>query len=200
MTTTSSNPLALLALILSSASPAVAQTATEPDEEHTGAASDPASGLHLDAEVDPTAYAFSGHSLHVGIGYRQLRLDFGNFAMDIPSFLDPNRGFAASANGFGLKLQVFPFEEHSGLFAGVDAGLIRMLVERDGSGLASTQLQVPAGIHLGWRIPLPASFYLSPWIGLAYNFGARDIALGDATYEMNAFTVFPAIHLGYQAR
>jgi hypothetical protein len=188
--------LRVFVLALAGASPTAAQSATEPD----GADDTPKSGLHLDAEIDPTAYVFSGHSLHVGIGYRHLRLDFGNFAMDIPGFLDPNQGFAASASGFGVKLQLFPFAEHEGFFAGVDAGLIRMLVERDRTSLAATQYQVPAGIHLGYRIPLPASFYLSPWIGLAYTFGADDLALGDATYEVNAFTVFPAIHLGYQAR
>jgi len=37
-----------------------------------------ASPIDGDVEVDPTAYALSGNSIHVGVGYQHLRLDLGN--------------------------------------------------------------------------------------------------------------------------
>lgn len=43
-----------------------------------------ASPVRADAEIDPTAYALSGSSLHVGIAYRHLRVDLGTFGLVMP--------------------------------------------------------------------------------------------------------------------
>lgn len=41
---------------------------------------------------------------------------------------------------------------------------------------------------------------VTPWTGVSRCFIVRDITLGDATYESNPITVFPAVHLGYRFR
>jgi hypothetical protein len=159
------------------------------------AAADP---VHVDVETDPTAYVLSGSSVHVGIGKGRFRLDLGNFALAMPQFVHGDDGFDVSFHGFGAKLQVFPFEAQRGLFAGVDAGVARMLIERQGTDLAVRQDQLGVGIHVGYRIPLFDRFYATPWIGVGYQFHAKDMMLADATYEPQKISVFPAVHLGYR--
>lgn len=158
------------------------------------------SAFHADVEVDPTAYVLSGHSLHVGLGYRHVRLDLGAFAMALPAWAHGNDGYDASFNGFGAKLQVFPFAEQRGFFVGVDGGVSRLLARRQGTDLASEQLQGAVGVDLGYRISLPADFYVTPWIGVSYQFGRKDVTLAAAAWHQNALNVFPAVHLGYQFR
>lgn len=155
---------------------------------------------HADVEVDPTAYIFNGNSLHVGLGYARWRLDLGNFGMDVPAFAEPNHGFAASGNGYGLKFQLFPFAEQTGVVVGIDAAVARMNIRQSSSGVALNQTQLAAGVNAGYRWHLPASFYVTAWLGLSYSFGARDLSFAGADYEMNPWRVFPAIHVGYQLR
>lgn len=154
------------------------------------------SALHVDAETDPTAFALSGYSLHLGLGHRAWRLDLGAFAMDIPQFVHGNSDFDTSFSGFGAKLQHFPFEDRAKLFIGLDASLNRVLVERHNVDLAVRQHQPSVGVNLGYRVMLPAEFYVTPWIGVGRVFNARDVSLGDKTFAMAAYSVFPAIHLG----
>jgi hypothetical protein len=157
-----------------------------------------ASPWHADFEVDPLAYAFRGYSLHVGIGYKHGRLDLGTFAADLPSFMDTD-GFNTSAQGFGLKLQFFPFAEQHGFFFGVDSNLTRAWVQRENTELAVSRRAFSAGVLVGARIKLPAGFYATPWIGVSYSFSHEPLLLGGATYgEGSGFGVFPTIHLGYQ--
>lgn len=165
-----------------------------------GSTTTPSPAFHADVEVDPTAYVLSGHSLHVGLGYRHVRLDLGAFAMALPAWAHGNDGYDASFDGFGVKLQVFPFAEQRGLFFGVDGGVSRLLARRQGTDLASQQLQGAVGVDLGYRISLPADFYVTPWIGLSYQLGRKDVTLAAAAWHQSALNVFPAVHLGYQFR
>lgn len=57
-----------------------------------------------------------------------------------------------------------------------------------------------AGIDVGWRINLPAGFYLKPWVGFDFTFNPRDVTLGGQTFKGSIFNVFPAIHIGYRFR
>lgn len=157
-----------------------------------------ASPVHGDLEIDPTAYALSGNSLHVGIGLGHLRVDLGCFAMALPQFVHGDDGFDVSFDGFGAKLQWFPRAEQTGFFAGVDGGVLRVLAERRGTDLAARDVVFGVGVHAGYRITLPASFYVTPWIGVGYNVGTDAIILDGKTYAPSAFTVFPAVHLGYR--
>src|SRR5688500_19215795 len=86
------------------------------------------SHFHADMEVDPTAYVLDGYSLHVGLGWKRLRVDLGAFALAVPAAIHGNDGFSAAFDGFGAKLQYFPLRPQRGLFVGGDAGAIRTLV------------------------------------------------------------------------
>jgi hypothetical protein len=152
--------------------------------------------VHVDVEIDPTAFVFAGHSLHVGLGRGRFRIDLGAFAMRIPHAVDGNEGFTRSFSGFGAKLQYFLFDEARGGFVGVDAGVASSLIERDGTQMASNTTQFIVGANVGWRWRITDR--LSTWISLDRNVNARDIVLDSATYKASRWTVFPAIHLGYR--
>lgn len=154
--------------------------------------------IHGDVEIDPTAYALSGNSIHVGIARDHLRVDLGNFALALPQWVHGDDGFDVSFDGFGAKLQYFPRLDQHGAFFGIDGGLLRVLAERQGTDLAARQTQVGLGVHVGYRIALPEGFYVTPWIGVSYQLGASDVTLADRTYAPSSISVFPAIHVGYQ--
>jgi hypothetical protein len=177
--------VAALAVGLAAPAPAAAESPAE---------------LHGDVEVDPTAYALSGYSVHAGFGWSRLRVDLGAFAMALPGFVHGNEGFDASFDGFGAKLQYFPLAEQAGLFVGVDAGLGRMLVQRDGTDLAARRRQLTAGVDAGWRFELWEGLYATPWLGVGYAFNARDVVLGGQTFQSSPWVLFPAVHLGYRFR
>jgi hypothetical protein len=177
-------------------SPAVARLAFLAATLGASAAAAEPGDFHADAEVDPTAYVLSGFSIHVGLGYQRFRLDLGNFAMAIPQLVHGDDGFDVSFDGYGAKLQYFPMDEQRGLFVGVDAALVHMLAQRQGTDLAVRRLQLNAGVDVGYRIALPDDFYVTPWIGVGVQLGADDVTLAGATYHPDRVSVFPAIHIG----
>jgi hypothetical protein len=162
--------------------------------------SPPPASLCADVEIDPTAYVLKGYSVHVGLGWKRLRVDLGAYAMDVPPFFHGNDGFDLAFDGFGLTLQVFPFAEQGGPFVGLGAGVTREIVSLRDTDSSSRHIGVGAGIDVGWRINLPAGFYVKPWVGFNFKFNPRDVKLGGQTYEDHFFGVFPAIHLGYRFR
>jgi hypothetical protein len=174
--------------------------AAVPATAHADAPLDRSAAFHADIEIDPTAYVLDGNSLHVGIGWRSLRVDLGNFAIAMPQFVHGDDDFDVRFDGYGAKLQWFPFAEQRGLFVGVDAGVARVQIDRQDSDRGARQTQIGAGVHVGYRISLPAGFYATPWIGVGFQTGADDVTIDGATYEGSALSVFPAIHLGYQLR
>ncbi len=157
-----------------------------------------ASAWHLDVETDPTAFAFRGYSLHVGLGWQHLRLDLGGYAMDLPGFVEANDGFESSFRGAGAKLQLFLFDEQQGGFIGVDAGVNQLRVKETKTSTDATQLQLSTGVNLGWRFALPWNLYATPWLGVSYAFNSPDIQVGERAYHPQAVTFFPAVHLGYR--
>jgi hypothetical protein len=159
-----------------------------------------ASPFHADAEVDPTAYALSGNSIHVGLGYDRFRLDLGNFAIALPRWVTGNDDYNVSFDGYGIKLQMFPLAEQRGLVVGVDAAYARVLAERRGTQMAVRDGEVQVGVDVGYRIPITHGFYATPWLGVAYAFSASDVTLAGATYQPMHLVVFPAIHVGYSFR
>jgi hypothetical protein len=194
-------PFATLAVALSTIALPRPAAATQKEIVAARAGAErPSNGLHVDVESDPTAFVFGGYSLHLGLGYRHLRLDLGGYAMDVPSFVEPNAGFDASFRGVGTKLQLFLFDEQTGGFVGVDAGISQLRVEETASGERQSQLQVGYGVNFGWRFPLPFGLHATPWLGISYTPNARDLHFARKTYEPNSVLVFPAVHLGYRFR
>lgn len=187
----------LLTPILTLAGLALPQTAGAVE---SAAPADEGPALHADVEIDPLAYALSGFSLHAGIGYGRLRVDLGTYALALPQLVHGDDGFDLSFDGYGVKLQLFFFAEQSGLFVGVDGGLVRGYAQRQGTQLAARQNSGSVGVNTGYRIPLGQGFYVTPWIGLDYLFGGKDISLAGATTKASPISVFPTVHLGYRFR
>ncbi len=158
------------------------------------------SHFHGDFEIDPTAYVASGHSIHVGIGYDHLRLDLGAYAMRLPELLTGDEDFTLSMSGYGIKVQYYLFHEQRGGFIGVDGGVTHILSQLKGTELARRQQMFGVGMDAGWRFALPAGFYVTPWLGVSYNFGVDDVTLAGKTQHNNPVVVFPAVHLGYRFR
>jgi len=154
--------------------------------------------FHLDVEVDPTAYVLSGYSLHVGLGWRRVRLDLGAYALALPSVVQRNDAFDVSFHGFGAKLQYFMFHDDVGAFVGVDGGVAWQLAERTSTNVVGRDRQVSLGINAGYRIALGHQLYVTPWIGVSRAFGVDATMLNGATFEPQRVVVFPAIHLGYR--
>jgi hypothetical protein len=155
-----------------------------------------AAAVRADMEVDPTAYVLGGYSVHAGIVHERLRVDIGAFAMNVPQFLHGNSNFRESFDGYGLKLQYFPFADQAGAFAGVDVGLVRVRLRRVGTDLASQSDQIGVGVHAGYRFELGRSFYATPWLGVGYQFNAGATTLGGQTFTADRWSIFPAVHIG----
>jgi hypothetical protein len=156
--------------------------------------------FHADLELDPTAYALDGFSLHVGLGFRALRVDLGAFGLHVPEFVHGQKDFEQAFDGYGVKVQYFPFAEQRGAFIGVDGAYSRSSIHLRGSQLSARDRQFVLGINAGFRLDLPANFYVTPWLGVGYAFGAEDVTLAGQTFDTNPLILFPAIHLGYRLR
>lgn len=158
------------------------------------------SRFHADLELDPTAYALDGFSLHVGLGWNALRVDLGVFGLHVPEFVHRQPEFDLAFDGYGVKLQYFPFATQRGAFIGVDAAHSRSRVCLRGTQLAARDNQFTLGVNAGMRVDLVAGLYVTPWLGVGYAFGAEDLSLADQTFSANPLIVFPALHLGYRLR
>jgi hypothetical protein len=156
------------------------------------------SSYHLDLEADPTAYALSGYSAHLGLGFDHVRVDLGVYAMHVPQFVHGDDGYDVRFNGLGTKVQYFFATEQRGWFAGVDADFAWIRASRQGTDASDLQRTFGLGVDAGYRISLPVGFYVTPWLGLGYQFGTKDVTIAGATYKSSPITVFPAIHLGYR--
>lgn len=151
-----------------------------------------------DVEVDPLAYALKGHSLHVGLWMKQWRLDLGSFGLAAPSWIHGQEGFTQSFSGFGLKLDYFFKPSRAGVFVGLETGLARTTIRQESTGLSDTLPVLNAGGRAGYRWTFGERFFVSPWVGVGYAFGAHDSVLGGARFSPQRITVFPTIHVGYQ--
>jgi hypothetical protein len=194
-----SNQQVLVAVLLVVALAPPSRALGDPGSWRSSVASEKgAARLHLDVEVDPTAYLLNGYSAHLGVGWERLRLDLGAFAADVPRFLHGNAGFSTTFHGYGAKLQLFLAAEQAGPFVGVEGQRAHQQVRLDGTGLSSRQVTWSAGVDAGWRFTLGRRLYLTPWVGLQYSPGARDVTLDGRTFRSHAWTVYPAVHVGYR--
>ena len=60
--------------------------------------------------------------------------------------------------------------------------------------------QFALGANAGFRIDIVGGLYLTPWLGVAYAFGADDVTLDGKTFAGKPLIIFPALHLGFHLR
>jgi hypothetical protein len=150
----------------------------------------------VEVEADPVAYALNGFSLHAAKVMGATRLSVGAFGIDVPRSFHGNEGWRSSMRGAGVKWDYLG-QSIDGWFAGVDAGYMRMNYSLDSGGDAVKRNVIGAGVRAGYRFPLrQTGFYLSPWVGVSYNFDGDDVAVGTELFDRSAVTVFPTVHVG----
>jgi opacity protein-like surface antigen len=187
------------ALAASLAAPLAAAQAAEAPPAVMGAAPSPSpSRLHVDAEIDPAGYLLDGYSLHLGVGWRHLRVDLGAYAMRLPQAVHGHDDLDVSFDGYGVKLQYFFRPEQTGGFVGVDAGVIRPTVRKSGTQLSERHTELGVGVNFGWRFTFAERFYATPWLGIGYGLDPHTVTVGGSTYEGSHLSVFPAVHFGYR--
>jgi hypothetical protein len=158
------------------------------------------SPVRMDLEIDPTAYALAGYSVHLGAGSGRLRVDLGMYSLDVPRFAHGNRDFDVSFDGAGARLQWFRSAEQIGAFADVSAGITRKHIRLTGSDAFNRTNVFGTGIDVGWRFALPAGFYVTPWAGVEYDFGVHDVVLDGRAFRDRSISPFAAVHVGYRLR
>ena len=85
-------------------------------------------------------------------------------------------------DGFGMKLDVFLKDDWRGPFAGLEAGLSDTTL-RSPDGAHDRDTSVLVGGRVGWRVPFPAGFYVTPWVGLDYALDAGDRTVGAFVFD-----------------
>lgn len=155
------------------------------------------SAQQFDVEIDPIAYVMNGYSVHLGYLWGSFRLDVGVFGIEVPAAVHGNDGFANRIDGAGVKLDYYVSEPGSGLFAGIEGGIVRSTVEWTETGDGTHRAQYSVGARTGYRFLIGHRFTVTPWVGLGYTLNARDQQVGGHAFETGAFQPFPTVHLGY---
>jgi hypothetical protein len=153
-----------------------------------------------EVEADPAAYALSGYSIHVGdpILSGKSRLQFGAFAAETPEWVHGNSGWTEKSHGATFKFDYFPFHPLRGLFFGLDTSYARVRYTLQQTHEKTYQNVVGLGPRIGYRFDIGRHFYVSPWVSVDYQFGAKDVVLSGKTFEQGKIAVFPAVHLGWR--
>lgn len=184
--------------ILTTSLIALATASVHAETRAPAATTTAAADLHLDLEVDPTAYALSGYSVHLGVGWRRLRVDLGVYAMDVPAFIHGNDGFDAAFAGAGAKLQYFPLAAQRRLFFDLGFGVSRREITLAESGESTRDIATSIGASTGYRFGLPYGFYATPWAGINVDLDHTRAMVGGRSFAMSRVTPFAAIHVGYR--
>lgn len=158
----------------------------------------------LEIETDPIAWAVGGGSFHVALAQSQQRFQIGYAFLELPAGLAQFEGLTESFQTISLKWDYFPFAETQakGWFFGPTLDLMRWKYENEQDALNQNALNM--GLRTGFKFhPFPNKqfldgLYLTPWAGLSYKTGDRDIRVGDLSYSLNPIAPFITVHLGYQ--
>lgn len=159
-------------------------------------------------EVDPSTFVFNGYSAN--FGYKpsaKWTVGVATFALKFPGVLaglaiDPNPSTATLRlqSGYSAYLHRSLSEDRSGWWVGVQTGVTNFKITDsrfgDQSRSYTARILMP---RFGYKYYVGRSdFYLLPWAGLTYIFGAdKKQPLGTSTYEVKPVLPFGAVHLGY---
>lgn len=149
-------------------------------------------------ESDPIAFAFSGHSIHAGLETDRFRLQIGSFGTNLPDSFKDSEKFEVSFTGYGVKLDYFKDKE-GGMFVGMTYSITEYEFEHIATQVNEVRDSNSLGLRLGYKYRLTDNFYVTPWIGVSKNLSDRStIQLSGDDYQLDDWTIFPTIHLGYQ--
>ena len=89
--------------------------------------------------------------------------------------------------------------ERAGLFAGGGASFMRANYRHEAAADTVNRNILRVGVRGGFRQPTGWSgLYVTPWVGLRYNFDGEDVAIGNEAFRRRAITLLPTIHVGWR--
>ncbi|AEF56285.1 hypothetical protein [Marinomonas posidonica] len=153
--------------------------------------------MAFDVEVDPFAYALSGHSVHFGFGENNFRFDIGLFGADIPEAFHGNENYEQEFTGYGVKLD-YLFGRYEGLFVGIEAQTSEYKYTLKSTKENTTRTQTSFGPRIGYRIMYSKNMTITPWLGIDFNLEHDDIVLSGEKFESSTVSLFPTVHLGWK--
>ncbi|WP_394183757.1 hypothetical protein [Marinomonas posidonica] len=153
--------------------------------------------MAFDVEIDPLAYALSGHSVHFGFGQQNYRFDIGLFGLEMPEAFHGDENYDVKFEGFGVKLD-YLFGNYAGWFVGVEANSSNVTYTRTSTKETATRTQISLGPRIGYRIMYTQNITITPWLGIDLNLEHDDVILDGERFESDAVSFFPAVHLGWR--
>jgi hypothetical protein len=155
-------------------------------------------------EVDPIAYALDGHSLHVIYHTGRWRFDAGSYGIKVPEGLQANKGYRLRNEGFGVKAN-YLLQGLNGFYTGIGIGYSDLEATFKETGEKKKGNSIGAGVNVGYRVFINKEkegnrkgLYLTPWVGINYNFYPKEIEFSNREYKQEAVEFFPTVHIGYR--
>ncbi|MEC9282998.1 MAG: hypothetical protein VX642_09810 [Bdellovibrionota bacterium] len=152
-------------------------------------------------ETDPAAFVLKGHSLHIGYQLDSIRFQVGSFAAQYPDFILKNNNFEVFQSGYGFKIDIWGAEKE-GLFMGIDYSKTTASYKLKTNSLEVKKDIDLIGPRIGYRFFWGKSIYVSSWLSIYKNLKADSesdtITIDGESYEQEEYTVFPAVHIGFQ--
>ncbi len=157
----------------------------------------------FEIETDPIAFALKGYSLHGIYKHNRLRIDLGVFGITQPEGFTGTKGYEIKTKGVGMKVN-FLLNRQQTFFAGIGSGFSKNKIIQKATGEQKQQQIVSAGVHFGYRWFLLKNkgggwknLYLAPWVSVDRNFETKKPVFSAGSYQQQAWTFFPTVHIGY---
>jgi hypothetical protein len=161
-------------------------------------------GSAFEIEIDPIAFLLGGYSFHGIYQHEKVRIDAGVYGLDVPESFQHNTGYELRNEGLGIKVN-YVLNGVDGWYAGLGLGYSKLEAKHQESGEAATGSSVGTGVDIGYRWFLKKKkddevkgLYLTPWLGINYNFYPDKVQFASREYKHKAFELFPTVHLGYR--
>lgn len=130
--------------------------------------------------------------------FDRARLSAGVFAADVPRDFHGNSGWDFAVRGASLKWDYLGASQ-DGFFVGMELQRTRNRHVYCGTGSTALRYATALGIRGGYRMPIgDRGFFITPWVGVSYSGDSDDVVIDGETFEGNAITVFPTVHVGRQ--
>lgn len=152
----------------------------------------------VNLEVDPLPYVFDGFSVSGGLDGEHVGYELEVFGLDVPRNFHGNEGFTQVVRGASAKAAYYFSGTAGGFFTGVDLDVSSATFTWEDTGSEVSDVQVTAGLSVGYKWPLTDHLYVKPWAGLGYMFTSDDLRIDGQTFERHALRPFPAVNLGWQ--
>lgn len=157
-----------------------------------------------EVEVDPIAYLMNGHSVHAIYQYGRFRFDAGSYGIEVPEGFQQNDGFKLKNEGFGVKAN-YLLQGVNGFYSGLGIGYSDLEATDKQTGERRTGNSIGIGVDLGYRLFFKKEkdgdrngLYLTPWVGINYNFFPDQIKFTSKEYKQEPLEFFPTVHIGYR--